>query len=145
MRWLVLTIGKPKLAYAKSGVAEYVKRITRYTRFELRHLREDTPEQEAARLLAASQGCYRIVLDERGDRVTTLEFVERVNRWERQGLKNIAVLIGGAEGHPEALRRQADWLLSLSPFTLQHELALLIFLEQLYRVHTIKRNEPYHR
>jgi 23S rRNA (pseudouridine1915-N3)-methyltransferase len=61
------------------------------------------------------------------------------------GIKTISLLIGASDGHTKDLRSQADEVWSLSPLTLQHELALVVLLEQLYRAYTIKRGEPYHR
>ncbi|MCH2026887.1 MAG: 23S rRNA (pseudouridine(1915)-N(3))-methyltransferase RlmH [Verrucomicrobiales bacterium] len=57
----------------------------------------------------------------------------------------MAVLIGGAEGHDDAVRSAADLLISFGRLTLQHELALVAAVEQIYRVQTLKRGEPYHR
>ena len=65
--------------------------------------------------------------------------------WVRAAAIVVAFLVGGAEGHPEAVREEADLLLSLSPLTLQHELALLVLMEQLYRVLTLRAGHPYHR
>jgi 23S rRNA (pseudouridine1915-N3)-methyltransferase len=63
----------------------------------------------------------------------------------RGDVKTVAFLIGAADGHNEALRGKCDLVLTLSPFTLQHELALLVLLEQLYRVASLKSGSPYHR
>lgn len=145
MRLRVCAIGKPKLAYAKAGIEEYSRRLQRYTKLELLYLREGTQPQEGERLLGASRESVRVVLDERGDLVDTVELKTRLEVWEMQGEKGLAFLIGGAEGHAQAVRDAADWVLSLSKLTLQHELALVVLLEQLYRVETLKRGEPYHR
>jgi 23S rRNA (pseudouridine1915-N3)-methyltransferase len=145
MRIRVCVIGKPKLPYAKAGVDEYLNRIHKYTRFELIHLKEGIQIQEGERLLEASEGYLRVVLDERGQQVDTLALKNRLEAWEMRGEKGVAFLIGGAEGQAQAVRDAADWVLSLSRLTLQHELALLVLLEQLYRVETLKRGEPYHR
>lgn len=74
--------------------------------------------------------------------MTTEELYRRLLAWEGE---QVAFLVGGAEGHPEAVREEADLLLSLSPLTLQHELALLVLMEQLYRVLTLRAGHPYHR
>jgi 23S rRNA (pseudouridine1915-N3)-methyltransferase len=86
-----------------------------------------------------------VVLDERGQLPDTLALKTRLEAWEMGAEKGVAFLIGGTEGHAQAVRDQADWLLALSRLTLQHELALVVLLEQLYRVETLKRGEPYHR
>lgn len=147
MKWKVVAIGKPALAYARSGIDEYAGRLQHYTSLEIQYLKDSgSVDGNAERLLAASQGCLRVVLDERGQSMTTAALVDWVEaRSMEGGVKQIAVLLGGADGHSDGLRQQADLLLNLSRLTLQHELALLTFLEQLYRVHTVIRGEPYHR
>jgi len=146
VKHLILAAGKPALGYARDGIAEYLKRLTRYGTFELRHVKDGTSADVSARLLDASQGAYRIALDERGESLTTAAWVERFDHMERRGdLKSVAFLIGASDGHTPELRAQADEIWCLSALTLQHELALLILTEQLYRVRTIKRGEPYHR
>ncbi|MCS7069014.1 MAG: 23S rRNA (pseudouridine(1915)-N(3))-methyltransferase RlmH [Meiothermus sp.] len=145
MKLRICVIGKPKLAYAKAGVEAYLERLQRYGRLELLYLKEGPQVQEGQRLLQASEGYKRVVLDERGALPDTLAFKARLEAWEMGAEKGVAFLIGGAEGHAQAVRDQADWLLALSKLTLQHELALVVLLEQLYRVETLKRGEPYHR
>ena len=63
----------------------------------------------------------------------------------RGDIKTLAFLIGAADGHSPALREACDAVLTLSAFTLQHELALLVLLEQLYRVASLQSGTPYHR
>ncbi len=146
MHFKIIVIGKPSLDWARGGIADYFQRLTRYTKAGMEYLREGSTAQNGERLLKASAGCRRIVMDERGAPFTTAAARERVDRWERDaGIKSVAFLIGGADGHDDALRSKADELWALSPLTLQHELALVVLLEQLYRIHTIKRGEPYHR
>jgi 23S rRNA (pseudouridine1915-N3)-methyltransferase len=146
MKWQILAIGKPSLRYAKAGVEEYQKRLTRYTTLELQTDWKDAGQVKNSEiLLAASEGAVRIVLDERGETWTTADLVSRVEGWQMKAVKRVAILIGGADGHTPELRRSADHVIALSGFTLQHELALVVLLEQIYRVHTVLRGEPYHR
>lgn len=146
MKWQILAIGKPSLRYAKTGVEEYQKRLGRYTSLELQTDWKDTGQlKNSEALLAASEGAVRIVLDERGESWTTADFAGRVEAWQLNSVKRIAILIGGADGHTEELRKSADHVVALSGFTLQHELALVVLLEQIYRVYTLLRGEPYHR
>ncbi|MGK0185502.1 MAG: 23S rRNA (pseudouridine1915-N3)-methyltransferase [Verrucomicrobiales bacterium] len=149
MKWKIAVVGKPALAYAKSGAAEYLKRLQRYTSADIVYLKEsdvaraDAPASPLAKL---RDGALFIALDERGDRWTTTQFREHVDTWENSGeVKRIVFFIGGADGHDPTIRDGAAAVLSLSSFTLQHELALVVVLEQLYRVYTMKRGEPYHR
>lgn len=125
---------------------EYRKRLSRHTALDLRTDWKDTGSvKNSEALSAASEGSLRLVLDERGEAWTTADLVHRVEGWQMNGVKRVAILIGGADGHTEELRRSADHLIALSGFTLQHELALVVLLEQIYRVHTVLRGEPYHR
>lgn len=143
MKLRILAIGKPKLRYAADGISEFQKRLKRSCPVEITYLKD---KDDSRSLLDKSAGSYRIALDERGARLTTGQLVTRVNALEQRGdVKTVTFLIGGADGHSAELRDQSDLVLSLSPLTMQHELALVVLLEQLYRVFSIKRGEPYHR
>ena len=145
MRLHVLTIGKPRLAYARAGVAEYLERFPPKNSVEIEALRASAREEESKALLARSDGMLRVVLDERGEQITSRELARKIAHWELQRTKAVAFLIGGADGHSDELRKKADWRWSLSPLTLQHELALVVLLEQLYRARCINAGTPYHR
>lgn len=120
--------------------------MQRYTPVTLTHGKERGAVQNSAQLLVASEGTLRIGLDERGKDLSTAGLVETINRWELDpSVKTVSLLIGGADGHTEDLRAQCHGLWRLSSLTLQHELALVVLLEALYRAYTIKRGEPYHR
>ena len=145
MRLHILTIGKPRLGYAKAGVEEYVARLSARGGVEIGAIKAGPREQEGKTLLARSEGMFRVVLDERGEQVTSRAFAGNLIRWELERTKVVAFLIGGAEGHTDELRRKADWRWALSPLTLQHELALVVLLEQIYRARCINSGAPYHR
>jgi 23S rRNA (pseudouridine1915-N3)-methyltransferase len=85
------------------------------------------------------------VLDERGAQFTSREFAGKIREWEQRSVKNVALIIGGADGHTDELRSAADLLWSLGRLTLQHELALVVLLEQIYRAYSINAGAPYHR
>jgi len=145
MKHQIIAAGKPALSYAKTGVAEYLKRLTRYGTYDLKHIKDGSSEDVSARLRSASEGTLRIVMDERGEALTTAQLTKKINQWEMRGVKRASYLIGASDGHTQDLRNDADLIWALSPLTLQHELALVVLLEQLYRVATIQRGEPYHR
>lgn len=145
MNWTILAIGKPKLAYAKAGVEEYAGRMTSFSQIKVEYLKSSSRATESAALLERSSGMFRIVLDERGEHLSSRALAGKLAAWEQQSVKSAAILIGGADGHTEELRRAADWTWSLSKLTLQHELALVVLLEQIYRAYSIKAGLPYHR
>jgi len=144
--WKIFAAGKPALSYAKTGIEEYLKRLKRGAKVELIYLKAGDSETVSKDLLTRSEGTFRIALDERGKDWTTDQFVKRVNAWEMDpGIKTISLLIGASDGHTPALRQKCQAVWALSHLTLQHELALVVLLEQLYRAYTIKRGVPYHR
>ena len=146
MRFRVIVAGKPSLSYSKTAVAEYLKRLSRHGSYELIHVKDGDSESVSRRLLEASENSYRIALDERGESLTTRVFAERIVTLEMDGsIKSIALLIGASDGHTAQLREFSAMTLSLSTLTMQHELALIVLLEQLYRLATIKAGSPYHR
>jgi 23S rRNA (pseudouridine1915-N3)-methyltransferase len=146
MHLKIFAVGKPKLAFAKTGVEEYTGRLRPWVGSTLEFVKAGSKETESAMLLERSAGCVRVVLDERGEDVTSRALAGRITQWEQDGsVKAVAILIGGANGHTAELRAAAHWTWSLSKLTLQHEMALVLVLEQLYRAYTIKAGTPYHR
>jgi len=85
-----------------------------------------------------------VLLDERGREHDSIAFARRVTAW-LEGAKDVTLVIGGSDGHGEAIRARADETLTLSRLTLAHRLARLVLVEQLYRAFTILRGEPYHK
>ena len=142
----IIVAGKPALAYAKAGVEEYLKRLARFGGYELVIVKAGAAADVSQRLLDRSAGCHRIALDERGEPWATQTFHDRMQALAMRGdVRTVAFLIGAADGHTRDLREACDGLLAVSPMTLQHELALLVLLEQLYRVAAIQTGSPYHR
>ncbi len=144
MKWLLLTVGKPALAYAKAGRDEYLARLTKFAPIEHITVKASDKPRESADLLARSEGCFRVVLHEHGTPLTSRQLAAKLDQWQ-QAARPVAVIIGGADGHDQSLLAQADFCWSLGPLTLQHELALVVVLEQLYRARTILVGHPYHR
>lgn len=142
----IIFAGKPSLTYAKLGVEEYTKRLGRYGKYKFIIVKAGESKAVSERLLQASEGCYRIALDERGDTPSTRSFSLKVEQIEMKGAgQTVAFLIGASDGHTQELRDKADMVLSLSSLTMQHELALLVLLEQLYRIASMRNGSPYHR
>lgn len=145
IRWNLFTIGKPRLAYARAGTDEYLVRLSKFTTVRWVPQKTAAAAVESRALFQASEGMYRVVLDERGKGWTSREFAQRVGEWELTGRRDVALIVGGADGHTPELRAGADVLWSLSSLTLQHELALVVALEQVYRAYTLRSGLPYHR
>ncbi len=145
MTWRVVTVGKPKLPYAAAGAALYESRIRHFAKFERRVVPASDRDRESAALLDLSEGGYRLLLDSRGIEQTSRLFAEILNGWLTGGRRTVCLLVGGADGVNDAVRRASDQIWSLGQQTLAHELALVVALEQIYRAHTILAGLPYHR
>lgn len=145
MDFRIIAAAKPSIAYARDGVKFFEERLRPLGRVELRYVKAGTSEEVSARLLEAAKGCLMIAMDERGENWTTRRFERHVRDWQLHAVKHVAFLIGAADGHTEDLRRACDYVLCLGKHTMQHELALVVLLEQIYRVHTLLAGSPYHR
>jgi len=145
MEFMVVVAGKPAIAYTKAGVDLFVQRLRPLGKVQIKYVKAGGSAEVSARLLDASAGCLRIAMDERGENWTTREFERKVLQWQLRAVKRVAFLIGAADGHTAALREVADFTLCLGRHTMQHELALVVLLEQIYRVHTLLIGSPYHR
>jgi 23S rRNA (pseudouridine1915-N3)-methyltransferase len=98
-----------------------------------------TLHEEAERIEKFIKG-FAVVLDEKGKQLTSKEFSKFLEKHPF-----ITFVIGGAEGISEELKRKANFLLSLSKLTLQHDIARIVLLEQIFRGKEIIRGSPYHR
>ena len=154
MRVRVFWIGKTRLPGVAALTAEYAKRLGRYCDFEGHELREAAREarQEASgctaaeeKLLRRSEGTQRVALDPSGRRWNSEELAGFLRKQRDGGGRALAFCLGGADGFSPEFRKQARLLLSLSTFTMPHELARVVLLEQIYRAWTILAHHPYPR
>ena len=154
MRLAVVAVGHRQPAWIDAGCTEYLRRMPRELPATLVEIKpEPRGSKRREQLLAAEKGRIRdvlpssarlVVLDERGDDLTTLQLARRLESWMHDG-RDAALLIGGADGLDEDLKRGADERLRLSSLTLPHGLARLLLCEQLYRAVSVLKNHPYHR
>lgn len=154
MKLRVVAVGQRQPAWAQTAYAEFEKRFPPELRLELQAVKAEarggkTAEQlmaaEATRLEAAlPRGVRRVVLDEHGARVTTLQLAERMKAWMRDG-RDVAFVIGGPDGLDATLKASADETMRLSDLTLPHAFVRVLLAEALYRAWTVMVNHPYHR
>lgn len=140
MKLVVVAVGKLKPRELRAVADDYLDRVRHYLRCEEVEVRDD-----AALAGAAPADATVVALEVNGEEVTSSELAQRLERWGRRGQGVVALLVGGAEGIPEAVSRRAHARLSLSRLTLPHRLARVLLYEQLYRALTILRGEPYAR
>ncbi|SDG63320.1 23S rRNA (pseudouridine(1915)-N(3))-methyltransferase RlmH [Propionivibrio dicarboxylicus] len=154
MRLTILAVGHRTPDWVADGCAEYLKRMPRelpLTVVEIKpeprgtKTREQLLAAEKVRLQQALQGYSRIVvLDERGEDLTTVKLAQKLEGWMREG-GDTAFIIGGADGIDAEIKQRSDAMIRLSSLTLPHAMARLVLCEQLYRAHSVVRNHPYHR
>ncbi|NJR80484.1 23S rRNA (pseudouridine(1915)-N(3))-methyltransferase RlmH [Sphingomonas corticis] len=119
-------------------VDRYLKRIAWPTKLtELPDAGGREPERE--------RGARRILLDEKGEVLASVDFARRLGRWRDDGVREARFLIGAADGFDDDQRRDADLLLSFGRATWPHLLARAMLAEQLFRATSILANHPYHR
>jgi 23S rRNA (pseudouridine1915-N3)-methyltransferase len=155
VKLLIIAVGSNMPPWVDTVVADYVKRMGRALPLELVEIRAQArargapaaraQEQEAARIRAALPRQARmIVLDEHGTELTTRELALRLERWMQDG-RDVAFIIGGADGLDRGLKTAAGETLRLSALTLPHALVRVLLAEQLYRAMSLLKNHPYHR
>lgn len=145
MQWKIVTVGKPALRWARDGLDDYLHRMTRTHAVECIHIKDGPPDAISKKMLELSADSHRVLLDERGRQWRSREMAQWIGHQELHGCKRVTILVGGSAGHPDELKALVKDSWSLSTMTLQHELALVVLVEQIYRAYSILRGDPYHR
>ena len=155
MRIALIAVGDKPPSWVRDGYADYAKRLPHPhapTLVEIppgvRGANRDPARaiaEEGARVLAAlPKNPYVVALDERGAAWSTTDLAKQTESWERDG-RDVALLIGGADGHAPDVMSRVDAKWSLSRLVLPHMLVRLVVIEQLYRAWSIRKGHPYHR
>ncbi len=154
MKLRIISVGHKMPAWVETACAEYTKRMPREASVEIIDIKpekraagnstENIQLIEAKRILDAIGKDYCIALDERGQEVTTLQLADKFKDWQFSG-RDVALIIGGADGLHVSVKQKADWLWGLSKLTLPHAMVRVLLAEQLYRAHSVISNHPYHR
>ena len=134
------------------ALEEYIRRIGHYMDIQripvrpARHLpAKKAIEAEGENLLSAAEdGSKLVALSEDGSYYNSRGFAKFLGKFRRES-RSVAFLIAGAHGHSKAVKERAEFVLSLSPMTMQHDIALLVLAEQIYRAMTIISGENYHK
>lgn len=155
MQIKLIAIGKTDSKELEQLIQEYVKRLGFYTKFELdiipdiknsKNLSEASQKEKEGELILkkVQQSDELVLLDEQGKHYSSLAFSEYLQKKMNAGLKNLIFVIGGPYGFSDEVYKRANGKVSLSAMTFSHQMVRLFFVEQIYRAHTILRNEPYH-
>lgn len=152
MRIMVAAVGRARAGPETALFEHFAKRITVWP-FDLREveLRKNLPagkvrDAEGELLLAAvPDGAHAIALDEGGKQLSSEAIAKLIGRLQDDGVRELAFLIGGADGHSKTVRARADSALAFGHNTWPHMLVRGLLAEQVYRAQQILAGHPYHR
>ncbi len=159
MKVKVITVGKLKEKYLKDGIAEYSKRLSRFTKLEFIELADEkTPDnaslaenqqillKEGQRIIGKiGEREFIIALAIEGKQFPSEEFSKILADTVLQGYSTITFIIGGSLGLSPEVKKRAQLLMSFGALTLPHQLMKLVLVEQIYRAFMIQQGSPYHK
>ena len=159
MKIRLIAVGKLKEDYLKKGIAEYVKRLQPFAKFEIIEVSDEKApetmseqqlriiiEKEGERIMkSVSPSSYVITLAIDGKQLTSEQFADHFAQLGLTGRSDITFIIGGSNGLAPTVLARADFKLSFGTFTYPHQLMRLILVEQIYRAFKINAGEPYHK
>lgn len=143
MKLQLVIVGTPKLAYAKLGFEEYLKRLGRFHQVRVTSIADKYAYSSAA-FAKVIEGTFQVVLEITGQLYSSQQLSDLLEKRSQMG-QEISFIIGGPEGLPLDIINNAHLKLSLSRLTLPHDLAMLVLAETLYRSSTISAGHPYHK
>jgi len=154
MKLRVVALGHRMPAWVAAGWDDYARRMPRDFALELVALKPEPRDAgklvpqildaEAVRIRIACKGALTVALDERGRPWTTRALADHLARW-RDDAREVAFVIGSADGLADSVKRAAQAIVALSALTLPHGLARVVLVEQLYRAVSLLQGHPYHR
>lgn len=148
----IICVGQIKEPYLKSAIAEYSKRLKKYSKVEIIEIKDEGLVEESKAIALEGEKIKKhllekdclITLEIEGKQLTSLEFSEKLNELLIEN-SNIVFIIGGSYGLSEEIKQRAKLHLSFSKMTFPHQLFRVILLEQVYRAYKILNNERYHK
>ena len=140
-RVTIYSVGKTKEPWLRTAIELYTTRLRSIVDVECVWVRDDAALEE--RVSRCTGAC--IILDERGQQCTSVDFSSRLFDALEDGGSRLSFFIGGADGLPPALKADPKRLLSLSKLTFTHQMARLLLIEQIYRATEIRKGSGYHK
>lgn len=155
MKITLLAMGQTEKNWIKDGLDVYTSRLSHYVQFsvkeipELKNASALSPEQIKAKegeiIMKALKGTDDVILlDEHGKEYSSLEWASAIEKKISAGNRDIVFVIGGPYGFSRQVYERCNGKVSLSRMTFSHQMARVIFAEQLYRAFTIIKGQPYH-
>ncbi len=152
MRLRIIWTGKTRDARLRALIDDYAERLSHFVRCEVTELRElgrtdkSGIDKETKRISDRLRpGSLTVVLDPDGAQLTSQQLADQVRKWEGQGIKEVAFVIGGPNGFGGDFQARIYKRWSLSRLTLTHEMSRVLLFEQLYRAYTIIHGLPYQK
>ena len=158
MKIKILCVGKIKEKFFNEALLEYKKRLSGYCKIEIIEVsdekikyendsnKEIAMKKEGERLLAKiKDNDYLITLEIKGEKMSSENLANKINKLSIEGVSNIVFLIGGSYGINKEVRNRSNFSLSFSEMTFPHQLMRVVLLEQIYRTFKINKYEPYHK
>lgn len=154
MKFVLLTVSGSNPGWLKQAASDYSQKINPLMAFSIQELKAAgrSRDDKAAKVKAETEAIlewltaddFVVLFDEKGKVFDSIQFSKQLNQALISGKKRTVFIIGGAFGVDESIRKRANQVLSLSGFVLNHHVAQLVVLEQIYRGLSILRNLPYH-
>jgi len=154
MKYLVLTIQSSREEWLSEAIVAFSSKINRYQALEVKEigsvkfarLAKDKKLKVESELILKKIECDDLVVlfDQRGKSSTSEKFSSDLERIKSQGARRVIFVVGGAFGVSDEVRKRANVVLSLSSMVMNHHVALVVVLEQIYRSLSIEKNLPYH-
>lgn len=154
MKWVLFDFKTAKEPWFEELSALYEKKIKPYSSFEIQHLKTTKHDRDEAELKKKfeekvlleklSSDDFVILLDEKGKKLDSILFAQAIQKANESGKKRGVLIIGGAFGVSETIKKRTQLMICLSDLTMNHLVAEAMLLEQFYRAQTILNRIPYH-
>ncbi|MFN0279049.1 MAG: 23S rRNA (pseudouridine(1915)-N(3))-methyltransferase RlmH [Pyrinomonadaceae bacterium] len=150
MKFRFIWVGKTRDKNYRALQDDYLGRLSHFVKCEIVEIKDSLPHEnkeiEGKRILEKlNHSTFACLLDIGGRSISSPEMAKEIEKWQNAGYKEVAFIIGGAEGVSSAVASRANDRLSLSFLTFTHEMARVVLLEQLYRGYTIIKGFPYQK
>jgi 23S rRNA (pseudouridine1915-N3)-methyltransferase len=146
MKIKLIWVGKTRNKNWKALQEEYLSRLSHFAKYEIVEVRDSDMESEGAKIIESfSKSGLNCVLEPAAKELSSQQLADKIEHLQNLGTKELALIIGGADGLAREVVKKADFGLSLSLLTLTHEAARVVLIEQLYRAYTIIKGYPYQK
>ena len=142
MRIKILVSGKTREKDFFNKIKQYRKWISSFSKIDIIYLKDNNPVKLSEnQIFHIDKRNFSFSLTENGKQLNSIDFSKLIISKNEE----LLFIIGPPDGLDKEVIKKVDYNLSLSKFTLPHELAFLVLMEQLYRAISINNKSKYHR